>query len=88
MKIIERLLSVLGWLQIFISPAIIGAVTGAFIWLALRGSLGIVLGLSMGILGCFAGSVFAEKARRGKGTIEFMSRTIAHPELREKEKKK
>ena len=87
MKIIERLLSALAWLQIFISPAIIGAIAGVAIWLALRGLLGVILGLIAGLSGCISGIVFAEKARLGKGTIEFMSRITAHPELREKEKK-
>ena len=87
MKFIERLLSVLAWLQIFISPTFIGAISGGLIWLAMRGAWGIGLGTAVAIAGAVVGIAFAEKARRGKGTIEFMSRTIAHPELREKESK-
>lgn len=84
MKQIERLLSVLAWLQVFFSPAIIGSVAGGIIWLALRGSLGLTIGIIVALAGWAAGIVFAEKARRRKGTIEFMSRNIGHPELREK----
>jgi hypothetical protein len=40
---------------------------------------------AVAITGLVAGGAFAEKTRRNKGTIEFMSRTIAHPELCEKE---
>ena len=86
MKFIERLLSALAWLQIFISPAIIGAITGVLIWLALRSLWGICLGAVVALIGCAAGIAFAEKARRNKGTIEFMARNIGHPELRENEK--
>ena len=85
MKFIERLLSALAWLQIFVSPAIIGVAAGILIWLILRGFWGVALGAAVAVVGIIIGIAFAEKARRDKGTIEFMSRTIAHSELREKE---
>ncbi|WP_210519842.1 hypothetical protein [Hymenobacter terricola] len=85
MKFIERLLLALAWLQIFISPAIIGVIIGAIVWLNKRNGLSLGLAIVTALIGCIAGVIFAEKARRGKGTIEFMSRAIAHPELREKE---
>ena len=85
MKFIEQSLAALAWLQVFVSPAIIGIIAGGLIWLALRGPWGIGFGLTAGMVGCIAGVVFAEKVRRTKGTIEFMARNIAHPELREKE---
>jgi hypothetical protein len=88
MKLIERLLSMLAWLQIFISPALIGVVSGALVYLAIRGTWGIGLGIAVALSGAASGVAFAEKARRDKGTIEFMSRTIAHPELCEKENRK
>ena len=88
MKIIEWLLSSLAWLQIFISPAIIGAILGVIIWLNTRNAWGLSMAVIIALIGCGVGIAFAEKARRGKGTIEFMSRNIAHPELREKEKSK
>ena len=84
MKIIELLLSLLAWLQLFISPALIGSFLGLVVWLNWRTSWGLSTGLGLALVGCAVGVIFAEKARRGKGTIEFMSRNIAHPELREK----
>ncbi|MDQ2772881.1 MAG: hypothetical protein M3Y54_20545 [Bacteroidota bacterium] len=84
MKFIERLLLVLAWLQIAVSPGIIGGVAGVFIWLMLRGFWGIALGASVSLVGVIIGIAFAEKARRDKGTIEFIARNIAHPELQEK----
>ncbi|MCI1188860.1 hypothetical protein MON38_15660 [Hymenobacter sp. DH14] len=85
MKIIEWLLSSLAWFQIFISPAIIGAFLGVIIWLNTRNVWGLSAAIIAVLIGCGAGAAFAEKVRRRKGTIEFMSRNIAHPELREKE---
>ncbi|MBO2009573.1 hypothetical protein [Hymenobacter negativus] len=84
MKFIEWLLSALAWLQIFISPFIIGIIGGGIVWLIWRDLCGVALASTVVLFGCINGIVFAEKARRSKGTIEFMSRTIAHPELREK----
>ena len=85
MKIIEWLLSALAWLQIFISPVIIGAIIGLIIWLNMRNVYGLSVAIIIALIGCGVGVAFAEKARQSKGTIEFMSRNIAHPELREKE---
>ena len=85
MKLIEWFLSSLAWLQIFVSPAIIGAFIGLVIWLNMRNAWGLSAAIILAIIGCGVGIAFAEKARWGKGTVEFMSRNIAHPELREKE---
>lgn len=87
MKIIEWLLSSLAWLQIFISPAIIGVALGVIIWLNMRNVWGLSAAVIIALIGCGLGIAFAEKARRNKGTIEFMARNIAHPELGEKENK-
>jgi FtsH-binding integral membrane protein len=85
MQIIEWLLSALAWLQIFISPVIIGVILGLIIWLNIRNAWGLSAAIIIALIGCRLGIAFAEKARRSKGTIEFMSRNIAHPELLEKE---
>ena len=88
MKFIEQLLSWLAWLQLFIAPAAIGSFLGLMLWLNFRTAWGLAGGIMLAILGIGAGIVFAEKARRGKGTIEFISRTSAHPELDRDEKNK
>ncbi|MBH8557592.1 hypothetical protein [Hymenobacter negativus] len=85
MKIIEWLLSALAWLQIFISPVIIGVIIGLIIWLNMHNNWGLSAAIIIALISCGIGIDFAEKARRDKGTIEFMSRNIAHPELRGKE---
>lgn len=87
MKIIERLPSAMAWLQIFSSPAIIGAILGVILWVNMRNVWGLSAAIITALIGCSLGIAFAEKARRGKGVIEFMARNIAHPELREKENK-
>ncbi|MFC6225065.1 hypothetical protein ACFP2F_17585 [Hymenobacter artigasi] len=87
MKLIEQLLSSLAWLQLFIAPALIGSFLGLLLWLNFRSGWGVVGGGILALLGIGVGIAFAEKARRGKGTIEFMSRTSAHPELYRDDKK-
>ena len=87
MKLIERVLSALAWLQIAASLAVVGLALGLLLWLAIRGIWGVGIGVAVALLGCGAGAVFAEKERRGKGTIVFLSRLIAHPELKNNEKK-
>ncbi|MFD2718376.1 hypothetical protein ACFST9_06595 [Hymenobacter monticola] len=87
MKIIEWLLSSLVWLLIFIAPAITGAIFGVIIWLHSRDAWSLRAAILIVLTGCGVGVAFAEKARRDKGSIEFMARNIAHPELRKKENK-
>ncbi|PJJ54883.1 hypothetical protein [Hymenobacter chitinivorans] len=86
MNILHRFLATATWVQIFISPFILGLVLGALSWYYLPEWWGLGLGILGALLGGGAGIWLAEKARRSTGTIEFMSRTRSHPELRHEEK--
>ena len=85
MRIIKWFLPSLAWIQIFVSPAIIGTSLGVIVWLIMRNAWGLSLAIIIALFGCSVGIALAEKARRSQGTIEFMSRNSAHPELRQDE---
>ncbi|KIA82569.1 hypothetical protein OA84_10435 [Kaistella solincola] len=77
-RIFELITESIGWLQIVASPLLIGLIVGAIIYfpdptttrLALVATLGLVIGV-----------IWATKQWKGKGTIWFMSRIMATPEL-------
>lgn len=71
----------MAWVQIMISPSLIGGAAGIVLWLWLKGMLGGAIGIGCGALGVGLGAWLAEKARKANGTIEFVARIRQHPEL-------
>lgn len=71
----------IGWLQIVASPLFIGIIIGTLIYFPNPSSITLILGIIAAILGLVLGIMWANKAWKGKGTIWFMSRVMATPEL-------
>ena len=84
---LKNLTSFFAWLQIMVSPSLVGVIVGGLAWLGLKGVPGIVVGSACAALGVGLGIWWAEKARKGKGTVAFVSRIRSHPELHEKDQK-
>lgn len=80
-KILEFITELIGWFQIVLSPLLIGLFIGAIIYFSMQDSLGLVLGIGVTSLGLIIGIVFATRVWRKKGTVNFMSRISASPEL-------
>ncbi len=87
-KILEAIPKIISWIQIFISPVLIGGISAFVVFLKLDNTVGTILSLILAISGSIIGFLFAEKARKGKGTVWFMSRVIATPELDKPEESK
>ena len=68
------------WVLILISPSLIGVILGAACWFGL-GTLGKILAVPLAVGGVVDGFCLAESARRQHGTVAFMSRVTATPEL-------
>lgn len=81
MRWLERFTQALAWAQIAVSPLLIGALLGWLGWVTLSGTLGLVLGISLVLLGTGAGIWAAERVRRKADTRQFMARIRRHPEL-------
>lgn len=77
----ELITESIGWLQIVASPFLIGIIIGALIYFPNPSSITLILGIIVAILGLFLGIMWANKEWKGKGTIWFMSRVMATPEL-------
>lgn len=91
-KILEAIPKVISWIQIFASPFVLGLVLGWLTYLKCKQDfnedLGVFLGILVVGLGATGGVVWAEKERRKKGTVHFISRVMATPELDKLEDKK
>lgn len=79
----ELFTEVLGWLQIVASPLLAGLVSGFLIYLAMPGTLGMILAIAVAFTGLIVGVIWATRIWNKKGTINFMARMIATPELGE-----
>jgi F0F1-type ATP synthase assembly protein I len=70
----ERILKILFWLRIFISPLLFGVILGLVSYAYLDTPFGQVVGILFIIIGLILGVIFAEKARKKHGTLIFMSK--------------
>lgn len=71
----------LGWLRIAASPAIIGLVAAALIYFPAPSDTRLVVAFIVAGLGIFAGIVWATRIWKKRGTVDFLARVMATPEL-------
>jgi hypothetical protein len=86
-KMVATFTEVIGWLQIAVSPLIIGLGIGAFVYLSNPTTTRLVIGCVIAALGLVVGIVFATRVWKKKGTVKFMSGVMATPELDKEEDK-
>lgn len=85
-KIFEWITDAIGWLQIVASPFLIGIGIGAFVYFPNPTTTSLVIGISIATLGLIIGIFIATKIWKTKeGTISFLSRIAATPDLDKKE---
>jgi hypothetical protein len=80
-KVFEKITEIIGWLQIVISPTLIGCGIGAIIYFPNPSFTKFIIAICISLLGLVCGIVLANKMWKGKGTVWFMSRISATPEL-------
>jgi hypothetical protein len=86
-KIFEWITEAIGWLQIAASPFLIGLGIGACVYFPNPTATRLVIGITTTTLGLIIGILLATKIWKSKvGTIGFLARTMATPELDKKEK--
>ena len=80
-SVFEYFTEITGWIQIAISPFFIGIIIGAVIYFLKPNKLTLIIAFIIAIIGLCIGIVWATKVWRKKGTIHFISRTMATPDL-------
>ncbi|MGL2962708.1 hypothetical protein ACSVH2_02675 [Flavobacterium sp. RSB2_4_14] len=72
---------IIGWMQIMISPSLIGLVIGFLVYYNIPNTIGFIICCSIALLGIFIGVKLATKKFKTSGTVDFVSRVHASPEL-------
>ena len=80
-KAFEKISELIGWLQIAVSFTIIGALAGLVLFYCKQTLPVLILAIIIALSGLVFGIVFATRMYRGKGTLWFLSRVDASPEL-------
>ena len=80
-NVFEKITEIIGWLQIVASPTLIFGGIGAFIYFRNPNTTNLIIAICIGLFGLVCGIVLANKMWKGKGTVWFMSRISATPEL-------
>lgn len=81
MKILEFISEAVGWLLITLSPTGIGGFLGYVCFINLVQPLGWISFIGLPAIGFVLGATIATRQWRGKGTVHFLSRISATPEL-------
>ncbi|MEN9333300.1 MAG: hypothetical protein RLY35_480 [Bacteroidota bacterium] len=80
-KSVEWITSSMTWLQIFISPFALGLIIGIVIYLSNPTLIGQIIGGATIVIGLLLGIRWANRKRKTEGTVQYMSKIIATPEL-------
>lgn len=77
----DYLAELIGWLQIVVSPLIAGLAIAALVYFPNPTGTRLVVAVLVIAIGLIIGIVFASRVWKKKGTIHFISRINASPEL-------
>ena len=87
-NIFEETTEIIGAIQIFLSPFLISLVLAAIIYFSFDSVFATIISILIVIIGILVGIKLASKIYKSKeGTIHFVSRTSASPELDKEENK-
>ena len=77
----DRLTETFGWIQIMLSPTLVGLALGGLFYLYSPNSVGELVGITIASIGLVIGIIWATKVKKKYGAIWFVSRVMATPEL-------
>ena len=80
-KTFEIITEIVGWIQIVLSPTLIGIAFGLGIYYNFPNDIGMICGILIVVIGLIIGIIWATKKFKTTGTIHFLSRISATPEL-------
>ena len=87
-KVFENITEVISWLQIVASPTLLCCGIGAFIYFRNPNLTNLIIAICICMVGLISGIFYANKIWKTKGTVWFMSRVNASPELDNQDSKK
>lgn len=81
MNFFEKVLELINWIKIFLSPFVISLIIGGLIFLSSNNIWIQSLSLLIVVLGIITGIYLAEKIRKKHGTERFMAKINESPDL-------
>lgn len=81
MNFFDKIIEIIAWIKILISPLLFGIVIGLVIWFNFENIVFKFIAILISCLGLFIGIYFAEKIRKKSGTQEFLSTIYSSPDL-------
>lgn len=87
MKFFRFLTETIGWLQIVAGPFLLGALIGFLVYHKNQNSTGLITGMLIAAAGLVLGIIAGIFIRKKTGTVNFLSRVNASPELDKKDEK-
>ncbi len=86
-SILEFVTESVAWLQIAASPTLLGSLIGAVVYFSSPGAATLIVGITIAVLGSVVGAIWATRVWKRQGTMRFMSKVNASPDLDGPEKK-
>lgn len=83
-KVFHFFIGLVFWIQIVLSPLLIGSLIGVIVYVNNTTSTGLVIAVLIGLAGLVTGILWATRVARNHGTSWYMSRVMATPELDKK----
>ena len=80
----EKTTEAIGWVQIFLSPFIIGIILSAIIYFSHPNTFTLIISIVILALGFTIGVKLASKIKKENGTINFLSNTTSTPDFDDK----
>ncbi len=81
MSFLDYATEVTGWLQIILSPLLAGLIIAAIIYFSNPSTPRMIIAITVALIGLIVGIIFAIRVWKKKGTVHFVSRVMATPEL-------
>jgi FtsH-binding integral membrane protein len=81
LKLIENLIGAYSYLRIVASPLLIGLIAGIVVYANKQDTTGLILAICIAIAGLVIGILLANWAKRKMGTVAFVARVDASPDI-------
>lgn len=81
MSFFDYATEIVGWFQIVASPLLAGLVLGAIVYFSNPTTLRLGIAIGVVLISLIVGIVFATRIWKKQGTMHFVSRVMASPEL-------
>jgi hypothetical protein len=81
MRIVEWLIEAFFTIKLFLSPALIGGLIGAYVYLTANSETQVYVAYGIWALGVLSGILLAWKVKKKKAATEFFGQIISTPDL-------